>query len=131
MGSPFSTQHSVSGEGAEICFKDLLQAVGSQLFRADEHFQPNNIGEQETLPQAMPSIQNCPRLCYFPPNIVVPRTTILHLSRPYTLQQPFAHTASYLYSFIPDSIRRWNYLPEDVVCTPTLAKFNNSLRLFT
>ena len=65
MGSPFSTQHPVSGEGAEICFKDLLQAVGSQLFRAVEHFQSTNIGEQETLPQTMPSIQNCPWFMLF------------------------------------------------------------------
>ena len=70
-------------------------------------------------------------LCYFPPDVVVPRTNLSHFSRSYTLQQPFARTNSFYSSFIPDSIRRWNYLPEDVVCIPSYANFKRSLRVFT
>ena len=70
-------------------------------------------------------------LCYFPPDIVVPRFNHSHFSRSYLLQQPFARTNSFYSSFIPDSIRKWNFLPEDIVCAPTYCHFNRSLRVFT
>ncbi len=54
-------------------------------------------------------------LLYFPPNIVVPKVTRSHTCTPYTLQQPFARTNSYFYSFVPRSISLWNALPEFVV----------------
>ena len=70
-------------------------------------------------------------LCYFPPDIVVPRFNHSHFSRSYLLQQPFARTNSFYSSFIPDSIRKWNFLPEDIVCAPTYCHFNRSLKVFT
>ena len=69
-------------------------------------------------------------LCNFPSDVVVPKSNPSHISRSYTLHQPFARTSSFYSSFIPDSIRRWNYLPEDIVCAPTYARFKTSLRIF-
>ena len=70
-------------------------------------------------------------LCYFPPDVITPRSNPSHFSRDYTLQQPFARTNSFYSSFIPDSIRKWNQLPEDIVCVPTYEKFKKSLRMFS
>ena len=68
-------------------------------------------------------------LCYFPPGIFLPKTNPSHCFRPYTLQQPFARTNAFYSSFIPDSIRYWNYVLEDLVCAPTYINFKNSLRV--
>ncbi len=67
-------------------------------------------------------------LSYFPPNIVVPKVTRSLTCTPYTLQQPFARTNSYFYSFVPRSISLWNALPEFVVSAPSLLSFKHSLQ---
>ena len=43
-------------------------------------------------------------LCYFPENIVNPRSNSTHSSRPHMLHQPFAHTNSFYSTFILDAI---------------------------
>ena len=70
-------------------------------------------------------------LCYFPPRSIVPKTTRTYTSRSLMLQQPFCRTTSYYNSFIPDSVRTWNYLPEEVVMASSLNAFKKSLRVFT
>ena len=67
-------------------------------------------------------------LCFFPPDVIVPKTTLSHSARLCMLQQPFARTSSFYYSFVPDSIRRWNCLPEELVLLPTYDSFKCALR---
>ena len=61
-------------------------------------------------------------LCYFPSGVIVPRHNPSHAMRPLMLEQPFARTNCFQHSFIPDSVRKWNYLPDYVVCA---AKYPN------
>ena len=44
------------------------------------------------------------------------------------LQQPFAHTNSYLYSFVPHAISVWNSLPQELVTAPSLQAFKTNFR---
>ena len=88
----------------------------------------------------VPSLENC-RLyhkfchlfkivhgfCYFPPDIIVPNLNPSHSTRSFSLHQPFSKTTALNSSFVPDSIWRWNYLPEDTICSPSLSTFKNSL----
>ena len=69
-------------------------------------------------------------LCFFPSDIVVPKSNPSHFTRPFMLQQPFARTNSLYSSFIPDTIRRWNHLPEVVVCASNYINFKTCLRVF-
>ena len=62
-------------------------------------------------------------LLYFPPDVVVPSSALSHNPRSHLLYQPFAHTNSYLHSFIPNSISNWNTLPDYVVSSPSFTSF--------
>ena len=56
-------------------------------------------------------------LISFPP-ILVPRHSRIGYN---AYLKPFAHTNSFLYSFVPSTISLWNSLPSNVTSTPTLA----------
>ena len=58
-------------------------------------------------------------LISFPP-ILVPRHSRIGYN---AYLQPFAHTNSFLYSFVPSTISLWNSLPSSITSTPTLAIF--------
>ncbi len=60
-------------------------------------------------------------LSYFPPNIIVPKSTRTYTGTLHTFQQPFARTNSFFYSFVPHSISQCNALPEVVVSAPSLS----------
>ena len=70
-------------------------------------------------------------LLYFPPDVVVPSSALSHNPRSHLLYQPFAHSNSYLHSFIPNSISNWNMLPDYVVSSPSFTSFKYNLSLFT
>ena len=63
-------------------------------------------------------------LLYFPPDVVVTSSALTHNPRSHLLYQPFAHTNSYLHSFIPNSISNWNTLPDYVVSSPSFTSFH-------
>ena len=69
-------------------------------------------------------------LCHYPPGTVALRTTPSHATRSLMLQQPFTRTNSLFHSFVPESIRKWNNLPNYVVQSPNLNSFKSSLRVF-
>ena len=69
-------------------------------------------------------------LCHFPPEVVVPGSGSTHSSRSFILQQPFSRTNSFYHSFIPDTIRVWNNLPEYALCNPSFSSFHNSIKCF-
>ena len=68
-------------------------------------------------------------LLYFPPDVVVPSSALSHNPRSHLLYQPFAHTNSYLHSFILNSISNWNMLPDYVVSSPSFTSFKYNLSL--
>ena len=72
-------------------------------------------------------------LCYFPSGVIVPRHNPSHAMRPLMLEQPFARTNCFQHSFIPDSVRKWNYryLPDYVVRAANYPNFKHLLRPFT
>ena len=70
-------------------------------------------------------------LCYFPPEIVVQSPSLLHSSRPPLLHQLFSRTTALANSFLPDTIRKWNCPPTELVNAPTLHSFRASLCVFT
>ena len=70
-------------------------------------------------------------LCYFPPEIVVQRSTVPYSSRPSLLHQPFCRTSAFAHSFVPDTIRKWNCLPIELTSSHTLHSFQSSLSVFT
>ena len=70
-------------------------------------------------------------LCYFPAEIVLQRSPVPYFSRPFLLQQPFCRTSAFAHSFVPDAIRKWNYLPIELTSSQTLHSFKSSLSVFT
>ena len=69
-------------------------------------------------------------LCFFPTGIVSPTTDLTHSTRSFILRQPFSQTNSFYHSYIPDSVRIWNNLPEDIVCASNFSSFSKSLKCF-
>ena len=69
--------------------------------------------------------------CYFPPEIVVQSPGLLHSSRPPLLHQTFSRTTAFANSFVPNTIRKWNCLPTELVNAPTLHSFRTLLCVFT
>ena len=65
--------------------------------------------------------------CYFPPNVICVRDTRTHIGRPLMLNQPFARTNSYFYSFVPNSVSQWNRLPEYVISHYSVQSFKQAL----
>ena len=68
------------------------------------------------------------KLCYFDDNIFTHSTSLSHHARHnLTLSQPFAHTNSYLYSFVPHTISYWNKVNPTLVTCPSLSAFKHHL----
>ena len=65
-------------------------------------------------------------LLYFPPNVVVASRALSHSPHLYILHQPFALTNSYMYSFVPSTISKWNMLPDYVFPPLHLAPLNTN-----
>ena len=68
------------------------------------------------------------KLCYFPNDTFCIRQQ-QHSSRANHLQLvvPFAHTNSFLYSFVPHTTSLWNSLPPESVSAPSVHAFKHSL----
>ena len=65
---------------------------------------------------------------YFPQDIFVrPSNHYSTRSHHMVISQSFAHTNSFLYSFIPNSISLWNNLSEEQVSAPSLQAFKKLL----
>ena len=60
------------------------------------------------------------------PNILIPMSSTLRYAKPYMYRQPFAHTNSFYYSFVPRTISDWNALPSYVTNTTSPASFKNA-----
>ena len=70
------------------------------------------------------------QLSHFPPDIVMPKCTRTHTNASSILHQPFAHTNSFFYSFIPHSISLWNALPNEIRLAPTLSSFKHNHKVY-
>ena len=73
-------------------------------------------------------------LCYFPEGVFcyreqTPLVTSTRSAHSLSLVQPFAHTNSYLYSFVPHTISCWNSLPEELVTSSSLNTFKSKLHV--
>jgi hypothetical protein len=63
-------------------------------------------------------------MCYFPSGILTFRDNLHCRSlNPKALIQPFAHTNTFYYSFVPHSTSLWNSLTAEQVTAPSLASF--------
>ena len=60
--------------------------------------------------------------------IIIPNTTLTHLTRSLILNHYLARTNSFYNSFIPSSVRLWNLLPEYSITTPNLTLFKLSIK---
>ena len=72
-------------------------------------------------------------LCFFPSSIIRAREQTQFVSSTRSvhslcLQQPFACTNSYYYSFVPHAISIWNSLPQELVTAPSLKVFKTELQ---
>ena len=63
---------------------------------------------------------------HFRSNIFIPMSSTLRYAKPYMYRQPFAHTNSLFYSFVPRTISEWNALPSYVTNTTSPASFKNA-----
>ena len=73
-------------------------------------------------------------LCFFPEGVFcyreqTPLVTSTRSAHSLTLVQLFAHTNSYLYSFVPHTISCWNSLPEELVTSSSLTTFKSKLHV--
>ena len=71
-------------------------------------------------------------LCFFPNNIIRFRELTQTVSSTRSvhslcLEQPFAHTNSFYYSFVPHATSIWNSLPQELVTAPSLQVFKSNL----
>ena len=66
-------------------------------------------------------------LCYFLSHIITPRPNVSQRTdRRLLIHQPFARTNTFMYSFVPRSVRVWKSLPEQIVTAP-IRPFRNSV----
>ena len=68
--------------------------------------------------------------CHFPNSIfVLSSNNYSNVTRSHhmAINQPFAHTNSFLYSFVPNSISLWNKLSNEQVSAPSLQAFKKLL----
>ena len=126
-------------------YKDISSLENIQKFALRVCCKNWNLGYSELLDVCkVPSLENrrlylklchmfkiVNNLCYFPPEIVVQRSTVPYSLRPSLLQQPFCRTSAFAHSFVPDTIRKWNCLPIELTSTHTLHSFQSSLSVFT
>ena len=63
-------------------------------------------------------------LCYFPDEVFTFRPNLhSRTMNPLTLQQPFARTNAFNYSFVPHTVSLWNSLSYSQVTAASLASF--------
>ena len=68
------------------------------------------------------------KLCYFEDNVFTLNTSPRHHApHSLVLNQPFAHTNSYSFSFVPHTISYWNKLCSPLVNCPSLPSFKRHL----
>ena len=139
------TQSTQLKFGTHICIKILTLSRTSRSFALRVCCKNWNLGYSELLDVCkVPSLKNwhlylklshmfkiVNNLCYFPPEIVVYRSTVPYSSRPSLLQQPFCRTSAFAHSFVPDTIRKWNCLPIELTSSHILHYFQSSLSVFT
>ena len=73
-------------------------------------------------------------LCFSPQGVIVPReqtplASSTQSAHSLSLVQPYAHTNSYLYSFVPHTISCWNSLPQELLNASSLNTFKSKLRV--
>ena len=64
----------------------------------------------------------------FPQNCFIPRATSLRSTPSHLYLQPFSHTNSFLFSFVPNACSQWNKLPIDLRSSDSLSLFKSSLK---
>jgi len=57
---------------------------------------------------------------YLPPEIVVQSPGLFNSSRPPLLHETLFRTTTFGNSFVPDTIKKWNCLPTELVNAPSL-----------
>ena len=63
-------------------------------------------------------------MCYFPPDILCPRTNYsVRTNHSLVIDQPYARTNAYFYSFVPHTISTWNSLHQLHVTGPSVSAF--------
>ena len=62
-----------------------------------------------------------------PHNIFEPRVTTLHPASDLLFSQPFAHTNSFMFSFVPFTCHAWNSLPLSIRSADCISSFKFSL----
>ena len=63
-------------------------------------------------------------MCYFPPDILCPRTNYsVRTNHSLVIDQPYARTNAYFYSFVPHTISTWNSLHQIHVTAPSVSAF--------
>ena len=69
-------------------------------------------------------------LCYFSPAIIISNTTFTHSTslRSLILNHHFAKPNSFYTSVIPSSVRLLNLLPENIIITPNVTLFKQSIK---
>ena len=67
------------------------------------------------------------KLIYFPHNIFEPRVTTLHPASDLLFSQPFGHTNSFMFSFVPFTCHAWNSLPLSIRSADCISSFKYSL----
>ena len=126
-------------------YKDISSLENIQKFALRVCCKNWNMGYSELLDLCkVPSLENrclylklshmfkiVNNLCYFPPEIVLQRSPVPYFPKPFMLQQPFCRTSAFAHSFVPDAIRKWNYLPIELTSSQTLHSFKSSLSVFT
>jgi len=56
-------------------------------------------------------------LCYFPPDVIIPKTSSSDSTRHFLLQQPFPEPTLIFIPLCSDCIRKWNNLPRCCYCS--------------
>ncbi len=112
-------------ECPEVWTKDLCQTMGSGLLT---NFELPALQFRRLHHKLCTMFKMVHNLISFPSSIFVPRPSRYHHN---TYFQLFAHTNSFLYSFVPNTISAWNLLPGDVKSALTLPVFNaHALKYF-
>ena len=63
-------------------------------------------------------------MCYFSPDILCPRTNYsVRTNHSLVIDQPYARTNAYFYSFVPHTISTWNLLHQLHVTAPSVSAF--------
>ena len=79
---------------------------------------------RKTLPLSRGTSWQLNSMCYFPPDILCPRTNYsVRTNHSLVIDQPYARTNAYFYSFVPHTISTWNSLHQLHVTAPSVSAF--------